>query len=101
MTSDEPPIQIRSHGKIDEQGKIPETTFKIKEMNLKAGLLGKFFGGMDNAPTNICGMLVLCLVITGALLSFCEAKIEPMEYWKSVLPVVTAVLGYLFGKGHK
>lgn len=94
MTSKEPEIRIDNEGPISKKGKSLSHSHP--------GLLGNFFGGADNAPTCICGIVVILLIIIGALITFCETKIEAIEYWKTiVLPTVTALFGYLFGKGRR
>ncbi len=78
---------------------------KMDEKRLDAGLLGKLFGTGASAPNNIAGLAVIggLLIgggISGALL-FKEATdaTAVFEIWQYVLPIVTAALGYLFGKG--
>jgi hypothetical protein len=67
-------------------------------MSLEAGWLGKIFGSAMNAPTNIAG-LILCLFFASIIVVlFLETRMEAIEYLKLVLPVITLVLGYLFGK---
>jgi len=66
------------------------------------GLLGSFFGSSDNAPTSICGIVVVLLNAIGALITFFDSNVEANEFWKTiVLPTVTALFGYLFGKGRR
>ena len=60
--------------------------------------LGKIFGSAGNAPTNIAG-LILCLFFRSMMIVlFLETRMEAIEYLKLVLPVITLVLGYLFGR---
>lgn len=68
-----------------------------KKMELEAGLLGKIFGNAKTAPSNICGMVMFMLLITSTAVCFCPANIEPQDYLKMAFPVVTGILGYLFG----
>jgi hypothetical protein len=70
-----------------------------KRMDLDSGVLGKWFGNSDAAPSNIAGMCLVLLIATGIGLLFIQSSaIPPIEYWKLTLPVVTLILGYLFGK---
>lgn len=67
-------------------------------MSLESGFLGKFFGAATNAPTNIAGLIALLLTLTCIMSLFFPANIPALEFLKLVLPVITGVLGYLFGK---
>jgi hypothetical protein len=74
---------------------------RSKEMDLEAGWLGKCFGGRSNAPLNIAGLLVVLLVGSGVSVLFFESAISPPEYWKIIIPLLTLVMGYMFGKSSK
>lgn len=74
---------------------------RSKEMSLQAGWLGRIFGAKHNAPLNIAGLAVLLLVGSGVLVLFCQSAIPASEYWKIIVPLVTLVMGYIFGKGSK
>lgn len=63
------------------------------------GYLGNIFGYARNAPTNIAGVLVCTLLTAGITSLFVETKIPSEEFWKMISPVLTLVLGYLFGQG--
>jgi predicted branched-subunit amino acid permease len=67
-------------------------------MTLEAGWLGKIFGSSTNAPTNIAGVVLSAFIISIFLVLLMPTRMETVEYLKLVLPVVTLVLGYLFGK---
>ena len=69
-----------------------------REMTLEAGILGRFFGSASRAPTSIAGIIALLLTLACIVLLFVPTNIPASELWKLVLPVITAVLGYLFGK---
>jgi hypothetical protein len=70
-----------------------------KKLDLDAGTLGKFFGSSKNAPSNIAGVVIIILVVTGvACLIFPPSESDPIEIWKILAPVITLILGYLFGK---
>ncbi|MAZ65551.1 MAG: hypothetical protein CMF25_00380 [Kangiellaceae bacterium] len=75
------------------------TFLKAKGMDLESGLLGKLFGNKANAPSNIAGLIVVLLVLSGLVITFVEAKIDPKEYWAIISSIITLILGYLFGKG--
>ena len=67
-------------------------------MSLEAGILGRFFGSASRAPTSIAGIIALLLTLACIVSLFVPTNILASELWKLVLPVITAVLGYLFGK---
>jgi hypothetical protein len=67
-------------------------------MSLESGYLGKLFGSAANAPTNIAGFVVCLLVIISVVVLFLPSKMPVDEFLKLILPVITLVLGYLFGK---
>ena len=59
-------------------------------MDIDIGVLGKIFGNSSNAPTNIAGTTIFILLIATLFSSALE--------WEQSSPVITLVLGYLFGK---
>jgi hypothetical protein len=61
-----------------------------KRMKLQAGW---------NVPTYIAGSIALLLTLACVLSLFLPTNIPALEFLKLVLPVITGVLGYLFGKG--
>lgn len=89
----DPPLQY------NKQPVSPNTFLKAKEMDHESGTLGKFFGSARNAPLNISGLLSIVLV--SAAIGFTiwpPADVPPLDFWKVVLPVLTLILGYAFGK---
>lgn len=70
-----------------------------KKMDLDAGWLGRLFGASNNAPLNIAGLMVLLLVGSGVVVLFLQSAIPAGEYWKIIVPLLTLVMGYVFGKG--
>jgi hypothetical protein len=78
----------------------PVQRFAIEQtrMSLEAGWLGKIFGSSENAPTNIAGFILFLFFVSILIVLFLETRMEAVEYLKLVLPVITLVLGYLFGK---
>lgn len=77
-----------------------ELTLKAKEMDLEAGLLGKLFGSEKNAPLNIAGLIALLLILTGVGTIFYKSEFPAADYWEQVAPILTGILGYLFGRKH-
>lgn len=74
-----------------------ELLIKTKEMDLEAGWLGKIFGADKRASSNIAGLLIALLVVSGIALLFFNSSIPALEYWKIISPLITLALGYLFG----
>ena len=93
MNSNHPKIHINPEGPANKASTFDPSTH--------LGVLGRFFGGVENAPTSISGGLVFLLIIIGAFNVVWRPEIA-MEYWKIiVLPTVSTLLGYLFGKRQK
>lgn len=86
---------------ISLQSKIDKTTLKAKKMDLQVGFFGKFFGSEENAPNNICGSVAIIFAITSCVICVWPTRIEPSEYLSHIIPVVTTILGYLFGKNKR
>lgn len=72
---------------------------KLKKIILEAGLLGRFFGSGKTARTNICALISISLIVIGIPTIFCNSTINSLEYWKTIVPILTLSLGYLFGGG--
>lgn len=78
----------------------PNIVLEAKRMGLDAGWLGVCFGGNKTAPTNIGGFLVFLLAGAGVALLFTkETQITAKEFWPIIVPIITLVMGFLFGKG--
>lgn len=80
-----------------EGSSIQEASLKAKAMDLESGLLGKFFGGANTAPSNIAGFMLVSLVLAGICVTLFQS-IAATEYWKYATPIITLVFGYLSGK---
>lgn len=74
---------------------------RVKEMDLEAGLLGKCFGTGKSAPLNIAGIVLILLVATGILVLFVQSAMPANEYWKIAVPLISLVIGFIFGQGSK
>ena len=73
--------------------------YQFETTKMELGLIGKFFGSKEAASTNVAGTVLLILVMTIPLVCFWEpAKIVPIDYIKSVLPIIGTIMGYFFGK---
>lgn len=77
-------------------------TIEEKKLDLDAGVLGKFFGNSNSAPSNIAGLSILLLLIFSVFITiYPNEKISTAEVWKITSPIITLILGYLFGKSEK
>lgn len=87
-----------------EYNKTPDQEsfiLRSKEMDLEAGWLGQCFGSSANAPLNIAGLFVVLLVGSGISVLFLNSAIPAADYWTVIAPLLTLVMGYIFGKGSK
>jgi len=86
-------------GNINPKSEGLTQKLQEKQMDLDAGLLGKVFGSAQNAPSNIAGLVIIVLVFTGVCcFIWPPAGTSPLEVWKLLIPVITMILGYLFGR---
>ncbi|NML55775.1 hypothetical protein [Chryseobacterium cheonjiense] len=68
------------------------------------GWLGKIWGNSLNAPNNIAGLTVICLILVGIIytISTSQVKSEDLnlsikDFWAIITPLITLSIGYLFG----
>ncbi len=50
---------------------------------------------------NIAGLVVAVLICAGVVMLFVPTVIPALEYWKIAIPLITLVMGFIFGKGSK
>jgi hypothetical protein len=74
---------------------------RAQEMKLEAGVLGSFFGSTQRAASSIAWVMIFILVCAGVSVLFITCTVQPLEYWKTVSPLITLALGYLFGRRDK
>jgi hypothetical protein len=60
------------------------------------GWVGRCIGSSKNAANNIAFVVVVLVLIAGGV-SFAFPS-ERVEIWKTLVPIVTPALGYVFGK---
>jgi hypothetical protein len=81
---------------------VPQRYYDIEHtrMSLEAGWLGGIFGSKERAPTNIAGFFVAILTLTIIVFGFVfvPSHISAMDFLNYLVPLITLVLGYLFGK---
>lgn len=68
----------------------------LKAKKLESGWLGHVFG-TKTAPTNIAGIAVVIVLIAG-LISFSQGADTAKQTWSILAPIITMVLGFVFGK---
>ena len=76
--------------------------YGVTRLMVEVGFLGKLFGSATNAPTNIGGLVLVLLILICAAVIFMPDKMTTMtanDLLAKALPVITLVLGYIFGKG--
>lgn len=71
---------------------------ETKQIELDSGLLGKIFGGKENAPTNIAGFLIVVSFVAGGIASALNTDTYAKDFWIILSPFITLSLGYIFGK---
>lgn len=75
-----------------------EALLRSKEMDLKSGFLGRFFGAPTDSPGNIAGFLIVLLLLASVFISYFPGSIAANDLWVQTSPLITLALGYLFGK---
>lgn len=88
----------------DENQKAVINQFN-KGKEKEGGILGKFFGTKKkNAAMNIaftiCAMLII-LCMLDIVRAICNGESSYTELVKGVLPLITASMGYIFGKSNE
>lgn len=87
--------------------KIIDKTFESNNIDKELGKLGLFFGLGESIKMNIAGLTIIILLITGILytlgilcFNFSENKnvIGILEFWGIITPIITLILGFIFGK---
>lgn len=98
MLNTPPPTQQTNRNKSRLFGKQMDYTHEIEKINRENGLLGKIFGSSPNVPTYIVGAVSTVLVLTLCIYTFFPKEgTSPTELWNIIIPVLTTILGYIFG----
>ena len=78
--------------------RVPEEKeLDLEQQKAEMGAVGKFLGRGDTARTNLTAIVVVPLVAAGILISFFNSDFSG-DFWKTVLPVITLGLGYIWGQ---
>jgi hypothetical protein len=62
------------------------------------GWFGRLFGPAPNAPIGIAGFIALLFAFASVVVLFVPANMAAKDYVDTVLPVISVMVGYLFGK---
>lgn len=83
---------------------VLESQSAVASKAIDQGWLGKIWGNSSNAPYNIAGLMVSCLIILGIIYtvyaSSCKAEnldLSIKDFWSIITPLITLSMGYLFG----
>lgn len=82
--------------------KVIDSESRKAHAKIKAGWLGAFFGDSKNVALYIVGLISLILLLTATIYTFIPQNYRPSDLstpklWSIVLPVITTLIGYLFG----
>ena len=66
----------------------------------QSGRMGKIFGSATTPPIGVAGIIALLLTLASIAVVFMPSKInmDAGDYLERVLPVISPMVGYLFGK---
>src|SRR5258706_7583217 len=88
--------------------KVLDNNAETSKQDRELGFLGKFFGSGTSGNTNIVGLLIVLLLLTGITCTFLLLSEAPatrgisiLELWGIITPLLTLALGFLFGKAGK
>ncbi|MEZ4788521.1 MAG: hypothetical protein R2811_00725 [Flavobacteriales bacterium] len=78
---------------------------EIDKINAEKGFLGYVWGNHSHASSNIAGLVIILLVVSGFVYFLVNdpnnASTPSVQvYWGIISPIITLSLGYLFG-AHK
>ena len=89
----------------DLKSKVIETySANQKHINdKKTGKMASLLGSNSkNIPLYIAFVICILLIIIGVIFQFIPEKNRDstvIEFWELILPIITSILGYIFGKG--
>jgi hypothetical protein len=61
-----------------------------------SGFIGWVIGSPKHAPNNIAFVIVFLVALAGVVVAFLPG--ERVEFWKTIVPIITPTLGYLLGR---
>jgi hypothetical protein len=82
-----------------------ELTAKADEQRTDLGVVGKFTGGKDNAPTAIALVAVICgICLTFLCFHYAAVSVVPQTWTReadAAMAFTSAALSFIFGRGSK
>lgn len=95
-------ISCKGFGSLNDELKekaiIEFSNTSIKNNESSNGWIGKILGvRTENIGLYIAFIISAALIIVGVIYIFLNDD-SGIEFWKLILPVITAALGYIFGK---
>ncbi len=79
-----------------------KTAYDDRQSDRESGFLGKLFGNnTKRISLFIAWIICMSLLLIGfvyILLPPCYKVIDNLEFWKLIAPIITATLGFIFGK---
>lgn len=96
-TSDPKLIQQLRKMELDAEGRKQALEAETNKLRLEMGWIGSFVGSAKNAPNNIAFLILLVVVLAGFIVGFAYPH-DRVEFWKLIAPIITLVLGYIFGQ---
>jgi hypothetical protein len=76
----------------------PDQAFNLQKQRLNAGMLGAFFGTGPNLPLYIAAFTIILLFVGGMVVTVWETKMPAAEYWKFAASIISASIGFIFGR---
>ena len=96
-TADPKLIQQLKKMELDAEARKLTLEAETKKLGLEIGWIGTLVGSAKNAPNNIAFLVLLLVMIAGFVVAFVYPQ-DRVEFWKTILPVLTLALGYVFGQ---
>lgn len=96
-TSDPKLILQSKKMELDAEARKLTIEAEAKKLGLEVGWIGTVIGSAKNAPNNIAFLVLLLVMIAGFVVAFVYPQ-DRVEFWKTILPVLTLALGYVFGQ---
>lgn len=83
-------------------GSIPLTENDLKKDQIRAGLIGKIFGSNEYVTIYIAASVAILCIAAGFIITVflkdAELGMGKKDIWAILSPLITASLGYIFGK---
>lgn len=76
-----------------------ELKYDLDKHKIDAGWFGLFFGTGEQTAKSVAAAILVLFLAVGVFFTFTREWIEAIEFWKIIIiPIVSLVIGYLFGK---